>query len=93
MATLDCQSHSCYFAVDKSGQRNNGPCRCLRDDVPAGLLSVIRMTVQAKVNQEQERCAKIANEKRSFSMESNPSDADRGWKRCAKAIEDEIRRS
>ena len=26
---LDCQAASCYFAKQKTGQRNNGPCRCL----------------------------------------------------------------
>lgn len=27
--SLDCGSSSCRFAKDKSGQRTNGPCRCL----------------------------------------------------------------
>ena len=26
---LDCGDHSCRFAVDKSGMRTNGGCRCL----------------------------------------------------------------
>lgn len=43
-------------------------------------------------DEERERCAKIANEKRSFSPLPNPSDMDLGWKRCAKAIEDAIRK-
>ena len=28
---LDCHSHSCKYAVDKSGMRNNGRCRCASD--------------------------------------------------------------
>lgn len=57
--TLDCRSHSCYFAVDRSGQRNNGPCRCLPDLSPP-VRTQIRMAFLAKVNHEREKHAKIA---------------------------------
>lgn len=26
---LDCRDNSCDFAIDKTGQRTNGGCRCL----------------------------------------------------------------
>lgn len=38
-----------------------------------------------------ERDAGIAAEKKSYSLERNPSDRDLGWKRCARVIEEAIR--
>lgn len=57
--TLDCRSHSCYFAVDRTGQRNNGPCRCLPDLSPP-VRTQIRMALLAKMNAEREKFARIA---------------------------------
>jgi len=37
-----------------------------------------------------EEAARVAREKASFSPMPNPSDLDLGWKRCARAIADEI---
>lgn len=56
---LDCHSHSCYFAVDRTGQRTNGPCRCLPDLSPP-VRSQIRMTLLAKLHHEREKFARIA---------------------------------
>lgn len=56
---LDCHSHSCYFAVDRSGQRNNGPCRCLPDLSPP-VRTQIRMAFLAKMNHEREKFARVA---------------------------------
>ena len=58
---LDCRDHSCWFALDKSGQRTNGGCRCLRE-IPQGLRSQIIVTLQAKVAAAREQCAKTAEE-------------------------------
>ena len=38
-----------------------------------------------------EECAKVADEKVSYSSMPNPSELDRGWKRCAKVIAKDIR--
>jgi len=45
------------------------------------------------IDAERERCAKIAEEKVSFSPMQNPSERDRGWKIAARKIAEEIRRS
>ena len=31
LAQLDCGNRSCYFANNKSGQRTNGGCDCLKE--------------------------------------------------------------
>lgn len=56
---LDCHSQSCYFALERSGQRVNGPCRCL-SNLPPPVRSQIRMTLLAKMNHEREKFARIA---------------------------------
>jgi hypothetical protein len=43
MNTLDCRDHSCRFSRDKSGQRTNGGCRCLKT-VPEELRMKIHAT-------------------------------------------------
>lgn len=40
---------------------------------------------------ERNRCVSAAEKKQSYSKMPNPSDLDRGWKRCAKEIADDIR--
>jgi hypothetical protein len=56
-------------------------------DAEYQLIEVVRSCVEAAHIE----CFKIAQEKQSFSTMPNPSDLDRGWKRCAKAIADQIR--
>lgn len=58
---LDCESQSCWFATKFIGQRVNGPCRCLRD-LPIRVRNSIIHSVQLKVVEERNRCAKIARE-------------------------------
>ena len=62
-------------------------------DAASSLRSVVVGAFALAIKDERERCAKIAGEKRSFSPMPNPSDLDLGWKRCAAAIENEIRGS
>lgn len=40
---------------------------------------------------ERDRCYNVAEQKQRYSSMPNPSDLDRGWKRCAKQIADDIR--
>ena len=39
LCKLDCKSHSCYFASDKTGMRVNGGCTCL-DNLRSGKLKL-----------------------------------------------------
>ena len=49
MRQHDCGSTSCKFATARNGQRNNGPCRCMRDSDARidGLEEVLRDLVDA----------------------------------------------
>ena len=71
---LDCRSHSCQFSLERGGQRNNGPCRCLRDIDP-DLRTLVLLSMQAKVFVERERCAAMV-ERMSESLRTNPSSTD-----------------
>ena len=63
--TLDCQSSSCYFALERTGQRVNGPCRCL-SDLSAPVRSLIRMTLLAKLNHERRSSPGSRRRRQSF---------------------------
>jgi hypothetical protein len=53
--------------------------------------SCLRKALEFAVAQERERCAKVAEERTAYSTESNPSEADLAWKRCARVIAKKIR--
>lgn len=53
MIELDCRDHSCLFAKDKSGQRTNGGCRCLKP-----LPDVQRLRVLTVLNELEKKVEK-----------------------------------
>jgi len=54
---LDCRSSICMFATEKTGQRTNGPCRCL--DHPGGRLQLQILVAKCKQYQHDHNEATI----------------------------------
>jgi hypothetical protein len=56
-----------------------------------GPLDLLEVRIMRAMEQERERCAKVAEERAAYSTEANPSEADLAWKRCARVIAKRIR--
>ncbi len=58
---LDCGDNSCWFALEITGQRTNGGCRCLKS-LPEQFRHQIHIAFQQHKKAEREQCARLVEQ-------------------------------